>query len=104
APPAKPVPPPPKPPVVTNTTPVPKPLETNLPKTPESPPIDRDLAAIAEAKTLKVLFTFNSTGYFLYRGETIGYEYDLLNLFAHDAHLKLAPVVVRASSELFERL
>ena len=102
-------PPPPKPaqsrpPVVTNTTPVPNPLEATLPKAPESPPIDRDLEAIAGAKTLKVLFTFNSTGYFIYRGETMGYEYDLLNLFAREAHLRLAPVVVRDSSELFERL
>src|SRR5438067_5461077 len=91
-------------PAVTNTTPVPKPLEAQLPKAPDTPPIDRDLPAIASAKTLKVLFTFNSTGYFIYRGETMGYEYDLLNLFAHDAGLRLAPVVVRDSSELFERL
>src|SRR5689334_20484677 len=70
--------PPPKP-VVTNTSPVPKPLEAKQPKAPESPPIDRDLPAIAAAKTLKILFTFNSTGYFVYRGETMGYEYDLLN-------------------------
>ena len=96
--------PPAPPPPVTNTTPVPKPLEAALPKTPETPPIDRDLPAITEAKTLKVLFTFNSTGYFIYRGETMGYEYDLLNQFAHDQGLRLAPVVVRDSSELFEKL
>src|SRR5436309_1968354 len=47
--------PPPRP-VVTNTAPVPKPLEASLPKAPESPPIDRDLPAIAGAKTLKILF------------------------------------------------
>ena len=95
--------PPPKP-AITNTAPVPKPLEAQLPKAPESPPIDRDLPAIADAKTLKILFTFNSTGYFIYRGETMGYEYDLLNQFAHDHGLRLAPVVVRDSNELFERL
>lgn len=94
----------PAPPPITNTAPVPKPLEAALPKAPASPPIDRDLAAIADAKTLKVLFTFNSTGYFIYRGETMAYEYDLLNQFAHDNGLRLAPVVVRDSSELFERL
>jgi len=95
---------PPAPPPITNTAPVPKPLEAKLPKTPDTPPVDRDLPAIAAAKTLKVLFTFNSTGYFIYRGETMGYEYDLLNQFAHDNGLRLAPVVVRDSNELFEKL
>ncbi len=94
----------PTPPPVTNTAPVPKPLEAKLPKAPETPPIDRDLPAMAAAKTLRVLFTFNSTGYFVYRGETMGYEYDLLNQFAHDNGLRLTPVVVRDSSELFEKL
>jgi membrane-bound lytic murein transglycosylase F len=97
-------PPAPAPPPITNTAPVPKPMEAKLPKTPDTPPVDRDLAAIAAAKTLKVLFTFNSTGYFIYRGETMGYEYDLLNQFAHDNGLRLAPVVIRDSSELFEKL
>ncbi|HKS22405.1 MAG TPA: transporter substrate-binding domain-containing protein [Thermoanaerobaculia bacterium] len=95
---------PPAPPPVTNTAPVPKPLEAKLPKTPETPPIDRDLPAMAAGKTLRVLFTFNSTGYFVYRGETMGYEYDLLNQFAHDNGLRLMPVVVRDSGELFEKL
>src|ERR1043165_2541392 len=83
----------PTPPPITNTAPVPKPMEAKRPKAPDMPPIDRALPAIAAAKTLKVLFTFNSTGYFIYRGETMGYEYDLLNQFAHDNGLRLAPVV-----------
>src|ERR1041385_737104 len=53
---------------------------------------------------LRVLFTFNSTGYFLYRGETLGYEYELLTMFARDAKLKLEPIVVRDSRQLFDRL
>ena len=53
-------------------------------------PIDRDFDAIVERDTLVVLTTFNSTSYFLYRGEPMGYEYDFLQRFAreHDIHLK----------------
>ena len=51
-----------------------------------------------------MLFTFNSTGYFVYRGETMGYEYELLSRFAKSAGLKLTPVEVRDSSTLLDRL
>jgi membrane-bound lytic murein transglycosylase F len=69
-----------------------------------APPVDRDLAAIAEAKELRVLFTFNSTGYFVYRGATMGYEFELLERFAREHKLRMKPVVVRDSRELFEKL
>jgi membrane-bound lytic murein transglycosylase F len=68
------------------------------------PPIDRDLPAILEKKELAVLFTYNSTGYFIYRGATMGYEYELLSMFAREHGLRLRPVVVRDSRELFEQL
>jgi membrane-bound lytic murein transglycosylase F len=51
-----------------------------------------------------VLFTFNSTGYFVYRGATMGYEYELLSLFARESSLKLKPVIVRDSRMLFDQL
>ncbi|HKO58840.1 MAG TPA: transporter substrate-binding domain-containing protein, partial [Thermoanaerobaculia bacterium] len=95
--------PPPRP-VSLDTGAVPKPAEGAQAKAPAAPPIDRDLPAIREAKTLQVLFTFNSTGYFLYRGDTLGYEYELLSIFARESGLRLKPVVVRDSRELFEKL
>src|SRR3954447_19148742 len=94
-------------PPVTRTIPppaLPKPAEAAPIKPPEVAPIARDLPEIAAGGVLRVLFTFNSTGYFLYRGETLGYEYELLTMFARAAKLKLEPVVVRDSSELFDRL
>src|SRR3954471_23847428 len=94
-------------PPVTRTIPppaLPKPAEAAPIKPPEVAPIARDLPEIAAGGVLRVLFTFNSTGYFLYRGETLGYEYELLTMFARDAKLKLEPVVVRDSRELFDRL
>lgn len=82
----------------------PKPLEAP-PATPNRiPPIDRDLSAIDEAGELRVLFTYNSTGYFIYRGATMGYEYELLSRFASEHELKLKPVVVRDSATLFDEL
>lgn len=79
-------------------------LEGKPPADPVSAPIDRDLPKIAEARVLRALFTFNSTGYFVYRGETMGYEYELLSRFARESNLRLVPVVVRDSTKLFEML
>jgi peptidoglycan lytic transglycosylase F len=95
APPPDPVPPP---------AALPKPADAAPAKVPDIAPVVRDLPDIVLKGTLRVLFTYNSTGYFLYRGETLGYEYELLTMFARDAKLKLDPIVVRDSAELFDRL
>ena len=42
----------------------------------------RDLKEIKKEGKLKVLTTYSSTSYFLYRGETMGYEYEMLQQFA----------------------
>jgi membrane-bound lytic murein transglycosylase F len=61
---------------------------------PMSAPIERDLAKIREAGTLTVLAPYNSTTYFVYRGEPLGYEYELLREFARSQNLALKMVVV----------
>ena len=81
-----------------------KALESKAPKDPVIEPIARDLPEIAADKTLRVLFTFNSTGYFVYRGETMGFEYELLSRFARESQLRLVPVMVRDSTRIFEQL
>ncbi len=43
---------------------------------------ERDLTQIKRKDTLKVLTTYSSTSYFLYRGKTMGFEYELLKRFA----------------------
>ena len=92
------------PPTPQPPSPIPKPLEAPPPAPSAAPPVDRDLPAIQQEGTLRVLFTFNSTGYFIIRGETMGYEFELLERFAHDAKLKLHPVVIRDSRTLVQRL
>lgn len=64
---------------------------TNLPMV---EPIKRDLAEIKERGQLVVLAPYNSTSYFLYRGEPLGYEYELLQAFAKEQGMPLKVIVV----------
>ncbi|HEV2132066.1 MAG TPA: transglycosylase SLT domain-containing protein, partial [Longimicrobiaceae bacterium] len=50
------------------------------------------------------LTTYNSTSYFLYRGEAMGFEYELLQAFAEDHDVALKMVVVRDREELLPML
>lgn len=68
------------------------------------PPVAKDLDQILEGGTLNALVSFNSTGYFVYRGEPMGYEYELLEQFAEDHDLELAVTVIRDRAELWPRL
>src|SRR2546429_7379128 len=64
-------------------------------------PIDRDLAEIKKLGTLTVLAPYNATTYFIYRGEALGYEYELLQSFAKNQGLNLKMVVVADPKSLF---
>lgn len=68
------------------------------------PPVDRDLPALAKDGTLNVLMAFNSTSYFIYRGEPMGFEYELLEKFAEDHDLKLSVEVVRDAADIWPAL
>lgn len=67
-------------------------------------PVERDLAAVRERGTLTVLAPYNSTTYFLYRGEPLGYEYELLQAFAKEQGLALKMVVVTDRKSLYALL
>ena len=101
--PAAPAKPSPASPASTTATPTPKSVE-GAPQPPRVEPISRDWADITREGTLRVLFTFNSAGYFVYRGETLGYEYELMTRFARASKLRLEPVVVRDTRTLFDQL
>jgi membrane-bound lytic murein transglycosylase F len=68
------------------------------------PPVDHDLAAIKQGGTLVVLAPYNSTTYFLYRGEPMGYEYELLKTFAQEHGLTLQMEVVKNQKALYQKL
>ncbi|MFP5265296.1 MAG: transglycosylase SLT domain-containing protein [Blastocatellia bacterium] len=68
------------------------------------PPIERDFAAIRQIGTLVALAPYNSTTFFIYRGEPMGYEYELLKAFAQEHHLELRMEVVKNQKSLYQRL
>lgn len=67
-------------------------------------PIERDWAAIQARDTISLLTAYNSTGYFVYRGEPMGFEYELLQAFAKEHDLVLNTEVVANRDELLDRL
>lgn len=67
-------------------------------------PIDRDLQAILDSDTLRVLTTYNSTSYFLYRGQPMGYEYELLRSFAEEQDLEIKMEVRSTRDSIYHRL
>ena len=71
---------------------------------PPPEPVRRDLAQIRERGTLTVLAPYNSTTYFVYRGEPLGYEYELLREFAKEHGLALKMVVVAERKSLYPLL
>src|SRR4028118_761346 len=64
----------------------------NVPMT--QPAVARDLAQIRERGTLVVLAPYNSTTYFIYRGEPLGYEYELLQAFTRELGVALKMIGV----------
>src|SRR3954471_156287 len=76
--------------------------KTDVP--PPREPVKRDLEEIRARGTLTVLAPYNSTTYFVYRGEPLGYEYELLRAFAESQGLKLKMVVVTDPKSLLPLL
>jgi membrane-bound lytic murein transglycosylase F len=63
-----------------------------------------DLDDIRKRDTLIVLAPYNSTSYFLYKGEAMGYEYELLRDFAKDLGAELRVVLVQDRDSMFTLL
>lgn len=64
----------------------------------------RDLDAIKKDGKLKVLTTYSGTSYFLYRGEPMGFEYELLQRFAHYLEVELEIFISGDIDSLFYEL
>ncbi|HYG83009.1 MAG TPA: transporter substrate-binding domain-containing protein [Pyrinomonadaceae bacterium] len=67
-------------------------------------PIKRDLADIRARGQLVVLAPYNSTTYFLYRGEPMGYEFELLQAFAKEQGVPLKVIVVTDRKSIYSML
>lgn len=68
------------------------------------PPVAHDWSAIRARDTLTLLTAYNSTGYFVYRGEPMGFEYELLRRFANHHDLVLETRVVTGRDSLLDGL
>jgi membrane-bound lytic murein transglycosylase F len=66
--------------------------------------VDTDLEDIKKDGVLKALVVYSSTSYFLYRGQPMGFEYELLKDLADDLGLKLELTISRNLDNHFEVL
>jgi membrane-bound lytic murein transglycosylase F len=64
----------------------------------------RQLDHILQSDTLKAITTYSGTTYFLYRGEPMGFEYEILKEFAKYLDVHLEMVVAKDENKLIEML
>jgi len=67
-------------------------------------PIQFDLAQIQERDTLVAILKNSSTGYFIYRGQPMGYEYELLTRLAEAMDLELDIKLTNSVDEAIQML
>jgi len=70
----------------------------------EDTPLQRDLPEIREDGYLTAIAIYNSTSYFLYKGEPMGFEYELLSQLADQLKLELRIKIAEDIDELFTML
>lgn len=66
--------------------------------------VSRDLADIKEEGVLRVISSYSSTSYFLYKGQPMGYEYDLLKRFAKHLDVEFELSVSNDLDTMFQYL
>lgn len=64
----------------------------------------RDLSQIKDSGELVVLTLYSSTSYFIYRGQEMGFQYELSEQFAKSLGLKLRIEVANSVDELLRKL
>jgi len=69
-----------------------------------SPQVEIDLPHILERDTLIALVSYNSNSFYIYRGATKGFEYDLLVELAKHLGVELKVQVARDLDTIFDRL
>jgi len=76
----------------------------NQPKPIEEENTCRDLQQIRDSGELVVLTLYSSTSYFIYRGQEMGFQYELSEQFARSLGVKLRVEVARNETELINKL
>ena len=70
----------------------------------KNPTVNRDLEDIRKDGTLKAIVGYSSTSYFTYKGQPMGYEYELLQRLADELELDLEIVIARNYDDMFLKL
>lgn len=68
------------------------------------PMVERDLADIKAEGVLRAIMVYSETSYFLYRGQPMGFEYELLNLLAEEWGVALEIIPAGNIDELISML
>ena len=58
-------------------------------------PINYDLDDIVDAGVIRVITTYSPTGYFLYKGETMGFEFEIFKRLANQLNISLEIVLAK---------
>ncbi len=69
-----------------------------------SPQVERDLAEIRESGVLRAIMVYSETSYFLYRGQPMGFEYELLQRLADELEVDLEIVPAENLDQLISML
>ena len=68
------------------------------------PTVDVDIDAIKERGTLRVIMEYNSISYFIYKGQRLGFEFELMQHFAKAIGVKLEVIIAKTTDEQFNLL
>lgn len=68
------------------------------------PQLEKDLTEIKKDGVLNAITIYSSTSYFLYRGQAMGFEYELLTYLAKELGLELKITIAKDIDELFKML
>jgi membrane-bound lytic murein transglycosylase F len=66
--------------------------------------IERDLTDLRADGVLRVLFRYDSTNYFLHKGDQAGFEFELVERFARERGLTIAAVVTEPGADIVSLL
>lgn len=79
-------------------------LSSKIQQKPSEPDGPSVLESIQKTGTLKAITIYSSTSYFIYKGEPLGYEYELLEMLADHLNLELEIVVASDIDKLEDML
>lgn len=68
------------------------------------PTVDIDISEIKERGVLRVIMEYNSISFFIYKGQRLGFEYELIRKFADALGVKLELVIAKADEDPYNLL